>query len=92
MRVSNLHLQFSKENISTIIDNLSQSEGIKISEVQIMPRAYRNPTEDAAIGNVMREERMKQRLAAKNAVQPGKKKNKRERQRENRRLKHQREV
>ena len=57
-----------------------------------MPRAYRNPTEDAAIGNVMREERMKQRLAAKNAVQPTEKKNKRERQRENRRLKHQREV
>ena len=54
-------------------DNLSQSEGIKFSEVQIMPKAYRNPTEDAAIGNIMREER--------------KKKKSRERQRQNRRLK-----
>ena len=38
-----------------------------------MPTAYRNPTEDAAIGNIMREER--------------KKKKSRDRQRENRRLK-----
>ena len=38
-----------------------------------MPKAYRNPTEDAAIGNIMREER--------------KKKKRRERQRENCRLK-----
>lgn len=45
-----------------------------------MPKAYRNPTEDAAIGNIMREERRKKS---------------RERQRENRRLKNnkkQREV
>ena len=39
-----------------------------------MPKAYRNPTEDAAIGNIMREEH--------------KKKKSRDRQRENRRLKH----
>lgn len=45
-----------------------------------MPKAYRNPTEDAAIGNIMREERRKNKS--------------RERQRENRRLKNkkQREV
>ena len=61
-----------------------------------MPRAYRNPTEDAAIGNIMREERMKQRNAAKNAAQPNnqspKKKRNSERQRANRRLKRQKEV
>lgn len=65
----------------TIIDNLSQSEGKKNSEVQIMPKAYRNPTEDAAIGNIMREERRKKKS--------------RERRRENRHLKNnkkQREV
>ena len=38
-----------------------------------MPKAYKNPTEDAAIGNIIREERRK--------------KTKRERQRENRRKK-----
>ena len=46
-----------------------------------MPKAYRNPTEDAAIGNIMREERRKKKS--------------RERQRENRHLKNnrkQREV
>lgn len=47
-----------------------------------MPKAYRNPTEDAAIGNIMREE--------------CKKKKSRDRQRENRCLKNnnkkQREV
>ena len=46
-----------------------------------MPKAYRNPTEDSAIGNIMREERRKKKS--------------RERQRENCRLKNnkkQREV
>lgn len=61
-----------------------------------MPRAYNNPTEDAAIGNIMREERMKKRRAAENAVhancnQPATKKRNRERQRANRRLKNREE-
>ncbi len=54
-----------------------------------MPRAYKNPTEDAAIGNIIREERRKQRSAARNVTHS--KKRSLKQQHEKRRLKHKRE-
>ena len=45
-----------------------------------MPKAYRNPTEDAAIGNIMREERKKKKSRDRQREKKKKKKKKKQRE------------